>query len=38
VNTWTVNDREDMERLLRLNVDSIITNDPALLAGVLGGR
>jgi len=38
VNTWTVNDREDMERLLRLNVDSIITNEPALLAGVLGGR
>lgn len=35
VNTWTVNERADMERMLALGVDAIITNDPALLAEVL---
>ena len=33
---WTVNDKEEMERLLALNVDGIITDEPAVLAKVLG--
>ena len=32
---WTVNDRRDMERLISLNVDAILTNDPALGEKVL---
>jgi glycerophosphoryl diester phosphodiesterase len=37
VNTWTVNSRKDMERLVSLGVEGIITNDPALLHDVLQG-
>lgn len=35
VNVWTVNLREEMERLANLNVDGIITDDPALALQVL---
>lgn len=31
VNVWTVNERAEMERLIRLSVDGIITDHPALL-------
>ncbi len=32
---WTVNSKSDMERLISLNVDAILTNDPALGQEVL---
>lgn len=32
---WTVNDAEDMKRLIAMGVDGIITDDPALLIRVL---
>ncbi|MDR2478074.1 MAG: glycerophosphodiester phosphodiesterase [Treponema sp.] len=35
INAYTVNDRKDMERLISLGVDAIITNDPELLNRVL---
>lgn len=38
IHAWTVNDREEMERLLDLGVHGIMTDDPALLADVLEGR
>ncbi|MDD6155326.1 MAG: glycerophosphodiester phosphodiesterase [Eubacteriales bacterium] len=34
INTWTVNDPAEMERLLKLGVNGIITNDPALVRQV----
>ena len=37
INTYTVDDRESMERLIALGVDSIITDDPELLNKVLKG-
>jgi glycerophosphoryl diester phosphodiesterase len=30
VNTWTVDDKKDLERFVKANVDGIITNDPGL--------
>jgi glycerophosphoryl diester phosphodiesterase len=33
---WTVNDPQEMQELLGLGVDGIITDDPATLAGLLG--
>lgn len=35
VNTWTVNEPDEMRRLLALGVDGIITDHPSLLAEVL---
>jgi len=37
VNVWTVNERAEMERLIALGVDAIITDHPALLRQVLMG-
>lgn len=37
VHVWTVNDLDDMRRLLDLNVDGIITDAPDLLLELLGG-
>ncbi len=36
VNVWTLNDKPDMERLIKLGVDGIITNDIALAKELLG--
>jgi glycerophosphoryl diester phosphodiesterase len=33
---WTVNDLQEAERLIRLRVDALITDDPALLVRFLG--
>jgi len=35
VNTWTVNNEEDMRKLLELGVDQITTNEPELAAKVI---
>jgi len=35
VNTWTVNEPEEMKRLIALGVDSIITNMPGVLRNLL---
>jgi glycerophosphoryl diester phosphodiesterase len=36
VQAWTINDRAEMEMLLGIGVDGIITDEPALLLDVLG--
>jgi glycerophosphoryl diester phosphodiesterase len=38
VMAWTVNDPQEAERLIRLRVDGLITDEPALLAHLLGDR
>ena len=38
VQVWTINQREEMERLLNMGVDGIFTDDPALLQHVLRSR
>ena len=35
VQVWTVNDRAEMDRLIGLNVDGILTDDPATLADAI---
>ena len=36
VNVWTVNERSDMERLIKLGVDGLITDDIPLAKELLG--
>ena len=38
VHVWTVNDRDEMEQLLDLGVDGIITDEPSVLQGLLGEK
>lgn len=38
VHPWTINDREEMERLCDAGVDGVISDRPSLLAEVLGER
>jgi glycerophosphoryl diester phosphodiesterase len=38
VNTWTVNARHDLERMVRLGVDAVITDELALALEVAAGR
>jgi glycerophosphoryl diester phosphodiesterase len=35
VNTWTVNDPDEMQRLFKIGIDGIITDDPRLARQVL---
>lgn len=37
VTAWTVNDAEEMRRLIDLSVDGVVTDRPDLLSGVYGG-
>jgi glycerophosphoryl diester phosphodiesterase len=37
INAWTVDDREELERLARLGVDGVFANDPAHALAVLSG-
>lgn len=37
VHAWTINEEEEMRRLLGLGVDGIITDRPSLLQGVISG-
>jgi glycerophosphoryl diester phosphodiesterase len=36
VDAWTIDDPEEMERLIRMGVDGIMTDCPSVLAGVVG--
>jgi glycerophosphoryl diester phosphodiesterase len=36
VHAWTINDEEDMERMIALGVDGIITDYPDRLLDLLG--
>jgi glycerophosphoryl diester phosphodiesterase len=38
VHPWTINERDEMERLCEADVDGIISDVPSLLAGVLADR
>jgi len=38
VHAWTINDREEMEHLLDLGIDGIITDVPSVLSGLLEER
>nr|MDQ2754539.1 glycerophosphodiester phosphodiesterase [Actinomycetota bacterium] len=38
VHVWTIDDRTEMERLVDLGVDGIMTDCPSILAGVLAER
>ena len=38
LHAWTVNDREEMERLLDLGTHGIMSDDPAKLGQVLSER
>ena len=38
VNVWTVDRKEDIEKMRDLGVDQITTNDPALTHKILWGR
>ena len=38
VDVWTINEPDEMRRLLNLGVDVIMTNRPEVLEGVLGER
>ena len=37
VHVWTIDDRAEMERLVGLGVDGVMTDRPSVLAGVLAG-
>ena len=38
INTWTVNETEDIQRMFDLGVDSVITNSPDRVNAVKQGR
>jgi len=38
IHVWTIDDRAEMVRLLRLGVDAIMTDRPAVLREVLESR
>ena len=38
VNVWTVNKKEDIQKMIDLGVDCITTNEPLLVRELLGGK
>lgn len=38
VHVWTIDDRDEMERLVEIGVDGIISDTPSVLLGLLGER
>jgi glycerophosphoryl diester phosphodiesterase len=38
VHVWTINERDEMERLLDLGVDAILSDRPTILKQVFAGR
>lgn len=38
INVWTVNKKEDIQRMIDLGVDCITTNEPLLVREILGGK
>jgi glycerophosphoryl diester phosphodiesterase len=38
VNAWTVNEEDDINKMIELGVDAITTNEPLLVRSLLGNK